>query len=83
MTDRLALATRVRKARRASICTICRVPITIGQPVARLISPPGCCGAYRTSPTLAAIRTKSARSGLYRTRCRCTYKSSFGYGRST
>ena len=25
MTDRLAFATRVRKARRASVCTICRV----------------------------------------------------------
>jgi hypothetical protein len=43
MTDRLALATRTCKARRASICTICRVPITIGQPIARLISPPGRC----------------------------------------
>jgi hypothetical protein len=41
--DRLALATRTRRARRASTCTICRVPITIGQPIARLISPPGWC----------------------------------------
>jgi hypothetical protein len=46
MADRLALATRVRKARRASICTICRVPITIGQPIARLISPLGWCNSH-------------------------------------
>jgi len=43
MTDRLALATRVRKARRASVSTICRAPITIGQPIARLIKPAGWC----------------------------------------
>jgi hypothetical protein len=43
MTDRLALAVRVRKARRGSVCTICRVPIIIGQPIARLVSPPGWC----------------------------------------
>lgn len=43
MTDRLALATRARKARRASVCTICGVPIIIGQPIARLVSPPGWC----------------------------------------
>jgi hypothetical protein len=41
--DRLALATRVRKARRTSVCTICHVPIIIGQPIARLISPAGWC----------------------------------------
>jgi hypothetical protein len=41
--DRLALATRTRKARCASVCTICHVPITIGQPITRLISPPGWC----------------------------------------
>jgi hypothetical protein len=43
MTDRLALATRVRKARRASVCTICLLPINIGQSIARLIRPPGWC----------------------------------------
>jgi hypothetical protein len=54
MTDRLALATRVRKARRTSICTICRVPITIGQPIARLISPPGWCHV-RCVPAVARV----------------------------
>jgi hypothetical protein len=39
MTDRLALATRIRKARRASIGTICCVPIIIGQPIARADQP--------------------------------------------
>ena len=52
--DRLALATRVRKARRASVCTICRVPVTIGQPIARLISPAGWCHV-RCVPAVAAV----------------------------
>jgi hypothetical protein len=43
MTDRLALATRVRKARRAGSCSVCRLPITIGQPIARLIKPAAWC----------------------------------------
>ncbi len=38
--DRLALATRVMKARRGSICTVCRAPILVGQQIARLIRPP-------------------------------------------
>ena len=43
MTDRLALATRVRKARRGGSCSVCRLPVTIGQPIARLIKPAGWC----------------------------------------
>jgi hypothetical protein len=38
--DRLALATRTRKARRPSTCPACRAPIIIGQQIARLASPP-------------------------------------------
>jgi hypothetical protein len=37
--DRLALATRTRKARRPSTCPACRAPIIIGQQIARLASP--------------------------------------------
>jgi hypothetical protein len=43
MTDRLALATRVMKARRMSICSVCGVPIIVGAPIARLVSPAGWC----------------------------------------
>jgi hypothetical protein len=41
MTDRLALATRVRKARRSGSCSICRLPVTIGQQIGR--TPVGWC----------------------------------------
>jgi hypothetical protein len=41
--DRLALATRVMKARRSGVCAICRSPVLVGQPIARLIRPPGWC----------------------------------------
>jgi hypothetical protein len=37
--DRLALAVRVRKARRGSICTVCHSPVLVGQQIARLIRP--------------------------------------------
>jgi hypothetical protein len=43
LADPLPLADRVRKARRTSACTICRAPITIGQPIAHLATPPGWC----------------------------------------
>ena len=43
MTDRLALATRVMKARRGSVCTVCRAPVLVGQQIARLIRPAGWC----------------------------------------
>jgi hypothetical protein len=52
-TDRLALATRTRKARRESCCCACGVPIIIGQPIARLVSPPGWCHV-RCVPHVAA-----------------------------
>jgi hypothetical protein len=60
-TDRLALATRVRKARRVSQCPICRVPIIIGQPIARLTSPPGWCH-LGCVPAVAAALDALARS---------------------
>jgi hypothetical protein len=41
--DRLALATRVMKARRGSVCTVCRSPVLVGQQIARLIRPAGWC----------------------------------------
>lgn len=40
MSDRLALATRTRKARRTSTCPACRAPILTGMTIARLTSPP-------------------------------------------
>lgn len=41
--DRLALATRTMKARRSSTCPACGGPITVGQAIAKLASPPGWC----------------------------------------
>jgi hypothetical protein len=41
LADPLPLADRVRRARRAGICTVCRSPITIGAPIAHLAKPPG------------------------------------------
>jgi hypothetical protein len=38
--DRLSLATRTMKARRASWCSTCRGPVSVGQTIARLTSPP-------------------------------------------
>jgi hypothetical protein len=43
LADPWPLADRVRKARRASVCTICHAPVTIGQPIAHLPKPPGWC----------------------------------------
>lgn len=40
MADRLALATRVMKARRRSTCTSCRAFILPGQQIAKLTDPP-------------------------------------------
>jgi hypothetical protein len=53
LADPLPLADRVRRARRASVCTICRAPITIGQPIAHLARPPGWCHV-RCAPAVAA-----------------------------
>ena len=39
--DRLALAVRVRKARRASTCPACRGPVHVGQSIAKVTRPPG------------------------------------------
>jgi hypothetical protein len=40
-TDRLALATRVKRARRASACPACHAAILPGMSIARLVSPAG------------------------------------------
>jgi succinyl-CoA synthetase alpha subunit len=40
MADRLALATRVRKARRSTVCPACRGVILPGMTIARMVSPP-------------------------------------------
>jgi hypothetical protein len=60
--DRLALATRVMKARRNSVCTVCRVPISIGQPIARLVSPSGWCH-LTCVPAVAAALTSISTEG--------------------
>ena len=56
LTDPLPLADRVRKARRAGLCTVCRAPVTIGQPIAHLAKPPGWCHVT-CAPAVAAITT--------------------------
>ncbi len=61
MTDRLALATRVMKARRSSVCTICRAPVTIGQSIARLTSPSGWCH-LACVPIVAALQATTMTS---------------------
>jgi hypothetical protein len=60
MTDRLALATRVRRARRGGYCRVCGVAITIGQPIARLIEPAGWCH-LGCVPAVAAALDRIAR----------------------
>ncbi len=58
LTDPLPLADRVRKARRASVCTICHAPVAIGQPIAHLAKPPGWCHV-RCAPAVAALTIRS------------------------
>jgi hypothetical protein len=43
LADPLPLADRVRRARRQSLCTLCRGPIRIGESIAHLRQPPGWC----------------------------------------
>lgn len=66
MTDRLALATRVMKARRRGICTICRVPILIGQPIARLIKPAGWCHLGCVPVVARAVARRRGDGGMRR-----------------
>lgn len=54
--DPWPLADRVRQARHPGICTMCKAPITIGQPIAHLAKPPGWCHV-RCAPAVAAITT--------------------------
>ncbi len=58
--DRLALATRTRKARRSSICPACRGAILAGQTIARLASPPAWVHV-RCVPVVAAMTRESTR----------------------
>jgi hypothetical protein len=62
VTDRLALAVRVMKARRTSICTICRAPVLIGQSIARLTSPSGWCH-LTCVPVVAALQATTTTTG--------------------
>jgi hypothetical protein len=56
MSDRLALATRVMKARRTSVCHACDGLIVVGQSIARLTSPPGWIH-LRCVPAVARVLT--------------------------
>jgi hypothetical protein len=60
--DRLALATRVMKARRTSICTVCRAPVLVGQQIARLIRPAGWCH-LTCVPIVAALQATTTTTG--------------------
>jgi hypothetical protein len=60
--DRLALATRVMKARRTSICTVCHAPVLVGQQIARLIRPAGWCH-LTCVPVVAALQATAAAEG--------------------
>jgi hypothetical protein len=66
MTDRLALAVRVRKARRPGWCSICRLPVTIGQPIARLIRPAGWCHVGCVPAVARALRSREQDGGIRR-----------------
>jgi len=65
MNDRLSLAVRTMKARRTSICTICRAPVTIGQSIARLTSPSGWCH-LTCVPVVAALQATTTVTGAKR-----------------
>jgi hypothetical protein len=56
LADPLPLADRVRKARRASVCTICRSPIIVGQPIAHLTTARGWCHV-RCAPAVRRLAT--------------------------
>lgn len=60
--DRLALATRVMKARRTSICSICHAPVLVGQQIARLIRPAGWCH-LTCVPVVAALQATTSTEG--------------------
>ncbi len=60
--DPLPLAERVRKARRTGICTICKAPVTVGQPIARLPKPPGWCHVRCAPAVVAALGTTTGRT---------------------
>jgi hypothetical protein len=66
VTDRLALATRVRKARRGGYCRVCGVAITIGQPIARLIKPAGWCHIGCVPAVARALRRREDDGGSRR-----------------
>jgi hypothetical protein len=66
VTGRLALATRVRKARRPGSCSICRLAITIGQPIARLIKPAGWCHLGCVPVVARTLRSRDQDGGIRR-----------------
>jgi hypothetical protein len=58
MTDRLALATRTKRA--DLHLPACRGPILVGMAIARLISPPGWCHVRCVPAVAAALSRKDA-----------------------
>jgi hypothetical protein len=66
VTDRLALATRVMKARRPGSCSVCHRPVTIGQPIARLIRPVGWCHLACVPVVARTLRSRHDDGGMRR-----------------
>jgi hypothetical protein len=66
VTGRLALATRVMKARRAGWCSVCRRPVAIGQPIARLIKPAGWCHVGCVPIVARTLGSRSGDGGIRR-----------------
>jgi hypothetical protein len=66
VTDRLALATRVRKARRPGWCSVCRVAIRVGEPIARLIKPAGWCHVGCVPIVARTLASRPADGGIRR-----------------
>lgn len=63
MTDRLSLATRVRKARRSSTCPTCRGVITPGTHIARLVNPAAWVHVVCVPRVAAALGLTTAPTG--------------------
>ena len=64
LTDPLPLADRVRKARHASVCTICHAPISVGQPIAHLAKPSGWCHVRCVPAVARALGAPAERKRL-------------------
>jgi hypothetical protein len=59
--DRLALATRTKKARRSGTCPSCRGAILVGQAIARLTSPAAWVHVACVPAVAAVLNTISER----------------------